>query len=639
MNIKINKYRNEIDGLRGLAVLMVIFYHAGVAGFKGGFIGVDVFFVISGFLITTILTSEVIKNGHINLLHFIKRRIRRLMPALLTFLLICIITGYLFLLPSDFNDLLMNSIYVIYFCSNINLLLSIDYFNPVAETNALLHTWTLSIEEQFYFILPLIFLLSVRKNKLKVAAIVLVVLTVSSFVLACLCPESSPNSSFYLLHTRFWELGLGCLTALLKIKIIEKINSKKQKTITLIGLLIIGISPITTENNLPLFGYSLILPVVGTCLVLLCDNQHYINKTVLNNKYINFIGLISYSAYLYHQPIIAYYKLHNSDKLNAFNQVCIVFLSLLLGYISYICIEKPFRKISVVIKTDFYKKALVTYFLVVPVCFYIIYVSGGNLLKFNPLLQDTLKVSNKEYGNYVKSAFNNELTESGFSSNKEKLFIVGDSYAQDFYNIIKESQAFSEYEIKGDYVLSKCQIVLGDRMPKQFFTEDKQLLYQHEGNRVNAKTIKMAQQSDIIIFAAFWTTWAADLFQDTLKNFDLKNQKVFVIGNKSFGNIRLYKIANLTKSELIEYRLPENKIDLAANKILNVENGIYQFIDVQSFVSDEFGKCKIFDSELNLLSHDGRHLTRHGAKYLGKKIFTETLLNKYKETNLELNGQ
>lgn len=234
------KYRPVIDGLRALAVIPVILFHAGSSVFSGGFVGVDIFFVISGYLITTIIIDEL-NLGTFSILNFYERRARRVLPALFFVMLVCIPFAYYWLLPGEMKDFSRSVISVSFFVSNIFFWRDAGYFGAASELKPLLHTWSLAVEEQFYIIYPL-FLLGAWKFGKRLIVVALILMAISSLFIANWASFNERNGAFFLLPTRGWELLIGCLTAFYvsKKKIIT--NPFISESMSLVGVLGIAFS-------------------------------------------------------------------------------------------------------------------------------------------------------------------------------------------------------------------------------------------------------------------------------------------------------------------------------------------------------------------------------------------------------------
>lgn len=336
------KYRREIDGLRALAVIPVIFFHAGFSLFSGGFVGVDIFFVISGYLITSILINEI-NSDKFSIITFYERRARRILPALFLVMLVSIPFAWLWFIPADMLDFAQSYAAISVFSSNLLFWKESGYFDVATELKPMLHTWSLAVEEQFYVILPVLLLLLWRFG-IKVCVIVLTLLAVSSLLLAEWGSVQTPSAAFYLLPFRWWELAFGSLIAFFMHKYKSTgLNLKLRQALCYLGLVLIAISLFSFDKHIPFPSFYTLLPVVGTCLIILFCTQQTLPGKMLGSKLLVGIGLVSYSAYLWHQPVFALLKHRFIGELSAFYTVLLVLIVFMLAYLSWRFVEQPFR--------------------------------------------------------------------------------------------------------------------------------------------------------------------------------------------------------------------------------------------------------------------------------------------------------
>lgn len=342
MEKSIIRYRPEIDGLRAFAVIPVILFHAGLSAFQGGFIGVDVFFVISGYLITSIIIDEL-GTGNFSLLKFYERRARRIMPALLFVVTICLPVAWLVMLPMEFKEFAQSIVAVSTFSSNILFWLQTGYFDTSAELKPLLHTWSLAVEEQYYIFFPVLVMLTWRLGK-KPIAVILSLICVASLALAHWSAFYAPSTAYYLLPTRAWEIMLGALAAL-------QINMygppTKQHFINQLAsafgfILILG-SVFTMNARTPTPSIVTLVPTLGTVLVIAFSHQGTVVQRLLSAKPIVGIGLLSYSMYLWHQPLLAFARMVfvPSPPQALIFSLCIATVP--LAYLTWYFIESPFK--------------------------------------------------------------------------------------------------------------------------------------------------------------------------------------------------------------------------------------------------------------------------------------------------------
>lgn len=331
------KYRAEIDGLRALAVVPVILFHAGFELFSGGYVGVDVFFVISGYLITTILIEDI-ESNRFSIANFYERRARRILPALFFVMLVCIPFAWMWMLPSQMRDFSQSLVAVSLFASNILFWTQSGYFDPAAEDKPLLHTWSLAVEEQYYLLFPIFLILVWRIGKNKAFGMI-VVMAAISLLLSEWGWRNKENGNFFLAPTRAWELLAGTLAAF----IVQKRGVQKSNFLALLGLAAIVFSIFAYDENTPFPSLYALVPVMGVVLLVLYGKKETIAARLLSNKAMIGIGLISYSAYLWHQPLFAFARIKSVDEPSHLLMALLVSSSIALAYFSWKFIETPFR--------------------------------------------------------------------------------------------------------------------------------------------------------------------------------------------------------------------------------------------------------------------------------------------------------
>jgi peptidoglycan/LPS O-acetylase OafA/YrhL len=337
------KHRADIDGLRAVAVLLVLAYHLGIQRFRGGFVGVDVFFVISGFLIGSIILFEL-DTSRFSIVSFYERRVRRIFPALAVLLLGTSILACKFLLPSELVDYGKSLLAATFSFSNVLFLHQEGYFNAPAATKPLLHTWSLAVEEQFYVFLPL-FLMGVRKYFPTRQRLLIVVLALLSFAVSAIGAFRAHDAAFYLAHTRAWELLLGTMLVL---DIFPTISTALLRNLaSLSGVILILIAGLLFTPATPFPGAAALLPCVGTALIIAAGKSgESIVGRALSLRPMVFIGMISYSLYLWHWPLIVF---QGTDGLliRGFSprvtKLALILASFAVATLSWRFVEQPFR--------------------------------------------------------------------------------------------------------------------------------------------------------------------------------------------------------------------------------------------------------------------------------------------------------
>jgi peptidoglycan/LPS O-acetylase OafA/YrhL len=333
-------YRREIDGLRALAVLPVLFFHAGFPGFSGGFVGVDIFFVISGFLITSILLNELNQKKY-SVINFYERRARRLLPAFGGMLIFSTALALIFLPPEALKIYGQSMFASVGVAANVFFQLELDYFSAAAEDMPLLHIWSLSVEEQFYIIFPILLAAIFSKGKWAQILLVLGLALFSFSTMVWALDNEDFNFAFYNVTTRAWELLAGSLIAFLPHNKIKNPTLKSIGSLTGLAILLVSISFISAKPYYP--NSHAIWPVVGTCLFLIFADKDNVAGKLFSWQPLVWIGLISYSLYLYHQPIFAIARTYTVGTPTPSVFVSLIGVSVVLAYLSYKYIEQPFK--------------------------------------------------------------------------------------------------------------------------------------------------------------------------------------------------------------------------------------------------------------------------------------------------------
>jgi len=331
------QYRPEIDGLRSLAIVPVILFHSGVTLFSGGFIGVDIFFVISGFLITSIIGQEL-EQGRFSYSNFYYRRAKRILPALFVVMFITLPFAFYWMLPGEYASYAKSLVYVSLFVSNFLFWKQSGYFEAAAEEKPLLHTWSLSVEEQYYVMFPVLLVALWRFGRNPVMGVILV-LGCLSLWLSHWGAANKPEANFYLLVSRAWELFAGALAALLLLKKQPKGNGIYAS----VGLVSILVAIFLYDRSTPIPSLYALLPVCGTVLVLVFARPNTWVYNILSQRLFTYIGLISYSLYLWHQPILAFARLRHYNLESHLVLFVAFALTTLLAMATYHYVERPIK--------------------------------------------------------------------------------------------------------------------------------------------------------------------------------------------------------------------------------------------------------------------------------------------------------
>ena len=349
-------YRKEIDGLRALAVIPVILFHGGLEWFSGGYVGVDIFFVISGYLITSIILKEK-EAGTFSIAGFYERRARRILPALFFIIFICIPFAWFWLLPHELKDFGKSIVAVTLFASNILFWRESDYFAPDAELIPLLHTWSLAVEEQFYVIFPLIMIFFWAFGRRRLISIISLI-ALFSLALTEWGWRHFPEANFYLIPTRAWELMIGALVAFYLYQK-KQLQGNIRHLGSLIGIGLIVLAIFFLDKTLPFPSLYALAPTIGTALIILFATPDTLVYKLLSQRIFVGIGLISYSAYLWHQPIFVFARIRGMDEPNIGLVLLLSMFAIVLAYFSWRFIELPFRDRSRFTRKQIFSASLI----------------------------------------------------------------------------------------------------------------------------------------------------------------------------------------------------------------------------------------------------------------------------------------
>jgi peptidoglycan/LPS O-acetylase OafA/YrhL len=621
------EYRKEIDGLRALAVLPVILFHAGLPWAAGGFVGVDVFFVISGYLITSIILKEQ-SEGRFTISGFYERRIRRIMPALLLVILTTLPFALYWLLPDQLQDFSRSVLSVIFFISNLYFRRDTGYFSGIAEEKPLLHTWSLSLEEQFYLLFPL-FVFSLRRYRRRWLVAALFLFAVASLAFAEWQSTRRLDSSFFDTRARIWELLSGSLLACLTLSGRAKnIPRLLAETCALAGLLMIGGAIAFFSRATPFPSIYGLIPVFGTGFIILFATRRTFVGQLLGSRPFVMVGLVSYSAYLWHQPLFAFARVRSMDSPSSFSMFGLAALTLVLAYGSWRFVEQPCRNRRILSSRTLFVATAATCLLLVCTGF-VIRLSGGLKQRYGESDLDLLLPIAK-HAEYV-AKYHATLIPLGPEKTPgfKRLLVVGDSYSQDMVNAFREVGAFPEFDTRVVYVPAQCQVYIGQEDVSSFRpVKDRALSGKDSVDIIQ----QHAQQADVVILASSWRAWAADRLPETLKNICVRpDTRLFVVGRKSFGRINRGTYVEMSIAEKAGVRR------MPSSEHLVVNNGMRQnlppevFVDLHALIcGDGAVTSPAFTPEGKLISYDGSHLTREGAKFVGQRLMNHPLLRPYR---------
>lgn len=461
------QYRPEIDGLRAFAVLPVVFFHAGFQAFRGGFVGVDVFFVISGYLITSIILLQK-SAGTFSLIRFYENRVRRILPALFLVMFACVPFAWFWLLPDDLRQFSQSVAAVVVFASNILFWRQSGYFDTASELKPLLHTWSLAVEEQYYLVFPLFVLAMWRFGRRWIVGSLIIIATLS-LIAAHWGAYHKPIATFFLLPTRGWELLTGALTAFYcnayaPSQRVLMANLRVCQLGSALGMAMIGAAVLLFDKSTPFPSLYAAVPVIGTVLVIICAHPTTVAGRVLGSKILVGIGVMSYSIYLWHQPLFAFVRHRSLTEPSPTFLWGLSVAALGLAYLTWRYVETPFRQKG---RVDRVTVAWVAGFASV------VGLTLGGAMTYADNLSNPYAVSSQLEGTFARTSRAQECFDKakvherqdwtcalGVPSGKTSFLVVGDSHALSLLDTLDDIAA--KHQLKGEFAgVSACIPFLG----------------------------------------------------------------------------------------------------------------------------------------------------------------------------------
>jgi peptidoglycan/LPS O-acetylase OafA/YrhL len=597
-------YYPHIDGLRGVAVLLVLFFHLDLSPFEGGYIGVDVFFVISGYLISTILINKI-DNGTFSFKDFYLRRAKRLMPSMLFVVILSMLMAYVIFPLSLFERSLKSSTAAVLSFSNIFFFKESGYFDSNAHLKPLLHTWSLAVEEQFYLIWPILLFLTLKAKKTIYRVLILFVIGIISLYFSEYYLNINSSAAFYLTPFRVFEFLIGTL-----LYWVSKIELKAflKELLSLIGFLGLLTLSYLYNNNIPFPGINALLPCLFSAILIHNTGQSRYTSLLYNNALLRWFGKISYSLYLIHWPFIVFYKFLFSQDLNIYDQSILFIASTLFGYIIYKFIETPFRES----KQEKKSSKTVTY---VFITISLIVLFNILVLKFNIIISNNknstdYSLKQIEDGKQLRFKFCNDTVLNDIdlkeAKHKKQVLIIGDSHAPDALNFLKLTYPDYDYRM----------LTEGGCPP--MIQSDLKLIINHPPEMKNncyelmdkIKYMDLSGYEYIVINVMFeWYT------PDNLVNYinELKrktNAKFIVFGNYIILNKDLvdiaYKGKKIKKEDI-------KSIALYEDELIQKSTGLYKYISKKKLLSknnsNDINDCILFTDQNDPMTYDSNHLS------------------------------
>jgi len=650
-------YRPEIDGLRAIAVGAVILYHAQISilghqTFTGGFIGVDIFFVISGYLITSIILKELITTGSFVFKYFYERRIRRILPALLFVILVSLPFAWMYLLPSLFIDYSKSILYALGFNSNIYFWHSGQIYGAITGLlKPFLHTWSLSVEEQFYILFPIVLLITFKYFR-KYLIHILILGFFTSLGLADWGSRNHQSINFYVLPTRVWELLAGSILAYFEVtKGHRSQNQILNFTLPFIGLVLIGHSILFFSDEMFHPSFFTLSPIIGVCLIIWFSNKEEIITKILSTKLFVGVGLISYSLYLLHYPIFAFARINEFTQGSLFNKLLIVIIIVILSIFSFYFIELPARnkknKFKVIISFILFSISILV---IVNIS---IIMKGGYADRF--YISKNYELSKK---NYLAEDINFEISYNYDNyDNKKNVLIVGNSHAEDILEILSKTNLTNKIyfnltspKIRNEEYNFQIEIL------HKFLTKKNTIIKGGYKSDFSNHLKKQYDKSNLIIISTRYEDADLNILDDLIKVLKNDNKKIILFDNAleqtvqtvfSFNRLDYYIYKNKkfpTKSILekieknmfldLKYLKEVNKkIELIAKK-----NNVFLIKREKIFCNFDLKRCPSITKEGYKIYYDYAHLTDKGAEFFARIIEKNELFLKYLNSTLQISS-
>ncbi len=619
------KFRFDIGFLRALAVIVVLLFHYKVPFFYGGFIGVDIFFVISGYLMTSIILSGFAKNNF-SVAKFYKRRVNRILPALLFMLLGTLSFAFFYYLPFDYMQISRYAASASIFVSNIYFALKSGYFDPASQFNPYLHTWSLSVEWQFYIFYPLILLVLKRTylNKRKLFTYLFSGMTIFSFISIIIMNEFLANKGyiFYLVFPRAWEMMIGGFAYLFADRFNYLLDSTNRKWIVLSSLGILGLCTFFYRENFSWPSYLTIVPVVATAAIIISD----VDFRFFKNGILQFVGKISYSLYLWHWPLYVFLLYRNYNVSTPMVAVSLLVLSVLLAYISYFLVEewaKNVRSTQIVV-------AVLLVFVAVMINTWkpINYRYFPERISQIQFKADSIKRHSPNYGWNIqpKNNFEDFKKYLAVDTTKTNVLIIGDSHAGHFSTALLElvdttrcnllfQMRSGTLPIKDidDTAFGKSRDILAKKMMNYVFEEFAPNNKEH---------------LDLIVISANFFAF--------IKSGDRQLSELLAIIKKTTDYISSLGIPFIILGQTEVYEIPyplvaslqqlSNRVDYTNSHVFSLNQALKnmypknQYIDIYNYESNKTPQHLILDS---IYMYDGHHFSYHGAEQIIKRMIME----------------
>ena len=624
------KYRPEIDGLRALAVLPVIFFHAGFEWFSGGFVGVDVFFVISGYLISTIIMNEL-DNGTFSFINFYERRARRILPPLYFTILVVMPIVYLYFPPHSSKDFYQSSVAAVAFLSNYFFYIETDYFNQFTDTSPLIHTWSLAIEEQFYFILPATLVL-LKRWSVRIKLSIFSFFVILSFIYSIYLSEIDPSLSYYHSLSRFWEILCGVCLGLYTFKSAKTLAPITYQVLSSCGLAILISSFVVIDETGAYPNFFSLLPVLGTSLIILTAKEGTFTHALLSKKPLVFIGLLSYSLYLWHQPIFAIYRQITLSEIKGPHFFALLIPIFIFSLISYFLVENYFRDKRKVSRANLFISLGVISGLILSIGIFGHTSNGFFQAKINGLSEsDQLLLVNTDAIKADREVLWGDLLnekKTKFETDKHKILVLGDSKGEDLFVSMNLEEGFrNNYEFSYLRWDNDCMSSYEDLTSLSEICEE-------EGVTVYASDL--LADADTLFISNTWTYFSNSNVTKAISQLSA-TKKIYVFSTANFNDMAAVSYEILTrgiddapghifKNIRDDWRYQSEQLAKSLKPFIAVEyiDKLDLLCDLESLTCDILRPTLIWDSG---------HLSVAGARVFGTRLFIELQTRDLKLSN------
>lgn len=624
-----SRYRGDIDGLRTVAVMAVICFHAGFTWMTGGFVGVDVFFVISGYLITQKLSLEFAKNNRISFSRFYSSRIRRLFPALLATVLLSAFFAYFLLGPEALINYSESAIASILSFSNIYFWTQAGYWDTAAHVKPLLHTWSLSVEEQFYLLWPLLILGLAKTFSNKLIVIVLGLISIVSLIAAEIAVKENPSMAFYLTPFRIYEFAIGgvCYFVAWPKRLTMGMFSEFM---SIFGLAVIIATSVLYNASTPFPGITALLPCLGAAAIIIARHSKF-NRLLLGNRPMIVCGLISYSLYLAHWPIFVFYKMYKGSELVLVEQIGLIIATFVVAYMLYNFIEKPLRrpkigsnklpasaaKVGLIAVTSALVLTLFATFTISNSGFPNRYSS--ELTKLAILKKTDIQLKRERRINTLCKT--NWLTCGAVNKNKRNILIVGDSHGTDGLNIVEK------IDPNANFLVSATGGCPPFRSLKRIQFADKKC---SELNQTRFEWFDSFSIKPEIILSVRLSNLRVPATVQFVEEWVEKGFKVSVLGVGPHYREEALEIAlshgtvyGLDKALTMRSHPTISGVEQKLEPLIVEAGGIY--ISKLSFLCPD-GICTALTRSGDIFIYDKNHMTLEGAVELGRQMKSNSIL-------------